>query len=70
MGHKIYKEQNIYGYFLYDWECCAAIISVASLPKILQNDSKTAVEKNCLQRKIGGRTTAFFGEKRPKNFLG
>jgi hypothetical protein len=41
-------------------------ISVASRPKILQNNSKPAVEKNYMLRKIGGRTAAIFWEKRPK----
>jgi hypothetical protein len=45
------------------------LISVPSWPKILQNtcNSNPAVEKNCLQRKIGGRTADIVWEKRPKN---
>jgi hypothetical protein len=40
--------------------------TAASRPKILQNNSKPAPEKNCWPRKIGGRTAAVFGQKRPK----
>jgi hypothetical protein len=41
-------------------------LTVASRPKILQNNSKLAVEKNCLPRKIGGCMATIFGEKGPK----
>jgi hypothetical protein len=41
------------------------MITVASRPKILQNNTKPAVEKNCLPRKIGSRTAAIFEEKWP-----
>jgi hypothetical protein len=43
--------------------------SVASRPKILQNNSKPTVEKNCLQRKIGSIRPHFWrkvAENRPK----
>jgi hypothetical protein len=40
-------------------QCCQSA-------EILQNNSKPAVEKIWLQRKISGRTAAVFGEKRPK----
>jgi hypothetical protein len=42
---------------------------VASRLKILQNNSKPAVEKNCLARKIGGRTADIFRENRLKTIL-
>jgi hypothetical protein len=38
--------------------------SVANQPKILQNNTKPAIEKNCLQRKIGGRMAAILWENR------
>jgi hypothetical protein len=41
-------------------QCC-------QLAEILQNNSKVAVEKIWLQRKISGGTAAVFGEKRPKS---
>jgi hypothetical protein len=40
------------------WQPC-----VASRPKIMQYNSKPAVENNYLQRNIGGCTAAIFGEK-------
>jgi hypothetical protein len=40
--------------------------TVASRWKILQNNSKQAIEKKFLERKIGGHTAAIFWEKRPK----
>jgi hypothetical protein len=40
--------------------------TVASRPKILQNNSKPAPEKNSWPRKIGGRTATVFCQKRPK----
>jgi hypothetical protein len=43
--------------------------SVASRPKILQNNSKLAAEKNDLQRRNGGRTAAVFGKKRPQKYF-
>jgi hypothetical protein len=43
--------------------------TVASRPKILQNNSKPAVEQIFWQRKIRGRTAAIFGEKRQKKFF-
>jgi hypothetical protein len=43
-----------------------AVVTVASRPKILQNNSKPAPEKNCWPRKNGGRTAAVFDQKRPK----
>jgi hypothetical protein len=36
--------------------------TVASRPKILQNNSKPAPEQNCWPRKIGGRTAAFLAK--------
>jgi hypothetical protein len=41
-------------------------VSVASRPKIQQNNSKPAEEKNYLQSKIDVRTAAILGEKRAK----
>jgi hypothetical protein len=49
--------------------CHYNLASVASRPKILQNNSKPAVEKIWLQRKIGGRTAAVFGENRPEKIF-
>jgi hypothetical protein len=40
--------------------------TVASRPKILQNNSKPAVEKNDWPEKFGGRKAAEFWQKRPK----
>jgi hypothetical protein len=40
--------------------------TVASRPKILQNNSKPAEKRKCLVGKIGGRTAAVFEQKRPK----
>jgi hypothetical protein len=41
-------------------------ITVASRPKILQNNSKPVPEKNGWPGKIGGHTAAGFGQKQPK----
>jgi hypothetical protein len=47
------------------------LFTVASRPKILQNNSKPAVEKIHWPREFGGRTAAFFGQSRPnKNIFG
>jgi hypothetical protein len=40
--------------------------TVASRPKILQNNSKPAEKRKKLAGKIGGHTAAVFGQKRPK----
>jgi hypothetical protein len=42
------------------------IYTVASRPKILQNISKPAEKRKRLAGKIGGRTAAFFWQKRQK----
>jgi hypothetical protein len=42
------------------------ILTVASRPKFLQNNTKPAPEKNCWPRKIGGRMAAVFEKKQPK----
>jgi len=41
-------------------------VTVASRPKILQNNSKPAAGKNFWPRKVGGRTAADFYQKQPK----
>jgi hypothetical protein len=40
--------------------------TVASRPKILQNNSEPAVEKNDWREKFGGRKASEFWQKRPK----
>jgi hypothetical protein len=40
--------------------------TVASLPKILQNNSKSAEKRIWLAGKIGGRTSAVLEQKQPK----
>jgi hypothetical protein len=42
------------------------MFTVASRPKILQNNSKPAEKRRWLAGKICGRTAAVFGQKRPK----
>jgi hypothetical protein len=39
------------------------VTNVASLPKILQNNSKPAVEKSDWPGEFGGRAAAVFGQK-------
>jgi hypothetical protein len=60
---------------LRDKQCCQDYrnfgrrTTAASRPKILQNNSKPPPEKKCWPRKIGGRTPAVFGQKRPKKIF-
>jgi hypothetical protein len=42
------------------------LTTVASRPKILQNNSKPAAEKSDWPGEFGGRTAAVFGQKRQK----
>jgi hypothetical protein len=68
------RTTHCYGQNIRNFQSCGAlqycaaesVCSVASRPKILKNNSKPAVEKYFLQKKIGGRMTAIFWEKRPK----
>jgi hypothetical protein len=43
--------------------------TVASRLKILQNNSKSAETRKRLAWKMGGRTAAVFGQKRPKKIF-
>jgi hypothetical protein len=53
--------------FAMSWQhCTRALSTVASRPKILQNNSKPAVEKSDWPEEFGGCTAAVFGQKRQK----
>jgi hypothetical protein len=53
-------------YSVEDCSTVSAASTVASRPKILQNNSKPAVEKIVCRGKLAAVRLPFFGEKRPK----